>query len=166
MYDFKDCPCGSGIEYATCCQEILAGTKFAQTPLELMRSRYTAHICKNMPHIIRTMRGKALKLFDEHTTREEWFEQCEWTRLEIIDAPEPSKHSKEGIVEFKAHYSFNGNEHVLHERSKFQKIGDQWFYIAGQIKNPVIETSSKIGRNDECSCGSGKKYKRCCGATN
>ena len=25
--------------------------------------------------------------------------------------------------------------------------------------------SAKVGRNDPCSCGSGKKYKRCCGAT-
>ena len=25
--------------------------------------------------------------------------------------------------------------------------------------------STKVGRNDPCSCGSGKKYKRCCGAT-
>jgi uncharacterized protein len=24
-------------------------------------------------------------------------------------------------------------------------------------------TKSKIGRNDPCPCGSGKKYKRCCG---
>src|SRR5208283_5062898 len=24
-------------------------------------------------------------------------------------------------------------------------------------------TASKIGRNDPCPCGSGKKYKRCCG---
>jgi uncharacterized protein YecA (UPF0149 family) len=24
--------------------------------------------------------------------------------------------------------------------------------------------SSKIGRNDPCPCGSGKKYKKCCGA--
>ncbi|MEK4221673.1 SEC-C metal-binding domain-containing protein [Bacillus sp. FSL W8-0116] len=22
----------------------------------------------------------------------------------------------------------------------------------------------KVGRNDKCPCGSGKKYKRCCGA--
>jgi SEC-C motif-containing protein len=22
----------------------------------------------------------------------------------------------------------------------------------------------KVGRNDPCSCGSGKKYKKCCGA--
>jgi len=28
---------------------------------------------------------------------------------------------------------------------------------------PIQRTSEKIGRNDPCSCGSGKKYKKCCG---
>ena len=27
-----------------------------------------------------------------------------------------------------------------------------------------LEKSQKIGRNDKCSCGSGKKYKYCCGS--
>ena len=27
-----------------------------------------------------------------------------------------------------------------------------------------IRTGPKIGRNDPCTCGSGKKYKNCCGA--
>ncbi|MFL9936308.1 SEC-C metal-binding domain-containing protein [Paraburkholderia sp. RL18-103-BIB-C] len=25
--------------------------------------------------------------------------------------------------------------------------------------------SEKVGRNDACPCGSGKKYKKCCGAS-
>ncbi len=29
---------------------------------------------------------------------------------------------------------------------------------------PVRRTSPKIGRNDPCPCGSGKKYKKCCGS--
>jgi len=28
---------------------------------------------------------------------------------------------------------------------------------------PVRRQGSKVGRNDPCPCGSGKKYKRCCG---
>jgi preprotein translocase subunit SecA len=28
---------------------------------------------------------------------------------------------------------------------------------------PVVK-DSKVGRNDPCPCGSGKKYKKCCGA--
>jgi uncharacterized protein len=33
---------------------------------------------------------------------------------------------------------------------------------AGPPSQPV-QTSRKIGRNDPCSCGSGKKFKKCCG---
>ena len=28
---------------------------------------------------------------------------------------------------------------------------------------PVVRKSPKIGRNDPCSCGSKKKFKKCCG---
>ena len=28
---------------------------------------------------------------------------------------------------------------------------------------PVVRSSPKIGRNDPCACGSGRKYKKCCG---
>jgi preprotein translocase subunit SecA len=27
---------------------------------------------------------------------------------------------------------------------------------------PIVKTAVKIGRNDPCPCGSGKKYKKCC----
>lgn len=29
----------------------------------------------------------------------------------------------------------------------------------------VVNESPKVGRNDDCPCGSGKKYKKCCGAS-
>jgi len=29
---------------------------------------------------------------------------------------------------------------------------------------PIKRDGRKIGRNEPCPCGSGKKYKRCCGA--
>ncbi len=31
-------------------------------------------------------------------------------------------------------------------------------------KRPVVNKTEKVGRNDPCPCGSGKKYKKCCGA--
>ncbi|MBR2256775.1 MAG: SEC-C domain-containing protein [Blautia sp.] len=34
-----------------------------------------------------------------------------------------------------------------------------------QIKSGTIVKPAKIGRNDPCPCGSGKKYKFCCGRT-
>ena len=33
-----------------------------------------------------------------------------------------------------------------------------------QKKSGTITRGKKIGRNDPCPCGSGKKYKKCCGA--
>ncbi len=33
-------------------------------------------------------------------------------------------------------------------------------------KQPKKRSEPKIGRNDECPCGSGKKYKQCCGSNN
>ena len=32
-----------------------------------------------------------------------------------------------------------------------------------QINKPTIRDEDKVGRNDPCPCGSGKKYKKCCG---
>jgi uncharacterized protein YecA (UPF0149 family) len=30
-------------------------------------------------------------------------------------------------------------------------------------KQPAMVGGGKVGRNDPCPCGSGKKYKKCCG---
>jgi preprotein translocase subunit SecA len=35
----------------------------------------------------------------------------------------------------------------------------------GNTPQQVVRGAAKIGRNDPCPCGSGKKYKKCCGAT-
>jgi preprotein translocase subunit SecA len=36
--------------------------------------------------------------------------------------------------------------------------------VAPGKRKPVRRTGKKVGRNDPCPCGSGKKYKKCCGA--
>ena len=35
---------------------------------------------------------------------------------------------------------------------------------ADRRKSGTVVKEKKVGRNDPCPCGSGKKYKRCCGA--
>lgn len=32
-----------------------------------------------------------------------------------------------------------------------------------EARAPLVREGLKIGRNDPCSCGSEKKYKKCCG---
>ncbi len=36
--------------------------------------------------------------------------------------------------------------------------------LAKEFRLSKMAVSSKVGRNDPCPCGSGKKYKKCCGA--
>lgn len=40
-----------------------------------------------------------------------------------------------------------------------------WLPIRSSGVKTVQRETPKIGRNDECACGSGKKFKKCCGAT-
>jgi preprotein translocase subunit SecA len=35
---------------------------------------------------------------------------------------------------------------------------------AVDIQPAPLRSGPKVGRNDPCTCGSGKKYKNCCGA--
>jgi SEC-C motif-containing protein len=40
----------------------------------------------------------------------------------------------------------------------------EWRFIDGKIfgPDPVRREAPKVGRNDPCPCGSGKKFKKCC----
>lgn len=43
-----------------------------------------------------------------------------------------------------------------------QAAYDYWFDL--RVPDTVRREAPKVGRNDPCPCGSGKKYKQCCGA--
>jgi preprotein translocase subunit SecA len=43
------------------------------------------------------------------------------------------------------------------EQARMAGAGDQ------QQVQQVVRNAAKVGRNDPCPCGSGKKYKKCCG---
>jgi preprotein translocase subunit SecA len=54
--------------------------------------------------------------------------------------------------------------HLAASRAQQEQVANT---PVGQPSRPttVRRTQPKVGRNDPCPCGSGKKYKRCCGAT-
>jgi preprotein translocase subunit SecA len=54
------------------------------------------------------------------------------------------------------------------QRKKDEELAELQFVggdSGGAKKQPVLNAANKVGRNDPCPCGSGKKYKKCCGAT-
>jgi preprotein translocase subunit SecA len=48
------------------------------------------------------------------------------------------------------------------ERTQTIKVARQ-NNIAPTEKQKPVRAGKKVGRNDPCPCGSGKKYKKCCG---
>lgn len=156
------CPCCSGENYSECCGPLLDRTHIALTPERLMRSRYTAFVKQDIEYIKETMTGEVLEDFDEVDALD-WAKNASWLGLEILDAPEVTDNAKKGFVEFIANYELNGEMQALHEYSHFRKSGDKWFYISGIIRSDEEPVRvEKVGRNEPCPCGSGKKYKKCC----
>ena len=53
------------------------------------------------------------------------------------------------------------------KRKKEREMDALQFVSGGAASTPsqtVVKGPTKVGRNDPCPCGSGKKYKKCCGA--
>ena len=125
-----------------------------------MRSRFTAYALRNAAYLLdtwdATVRPGAIDFSRE---------KIDWHRLEIVATKKGGIKDSKGVVEFKAFYRENGEEHVLHEVSRFTKINGRWFYLNGVMKSiGKIGQQTNQGKNALCSCGSGKKFKRCCGA--
>ena len=50
------------------------------------------------------------------------------------------------------------------ERKQTAKITSESGASDGSEKGRTVRKGKKVGPNDPCPCGSGKKYKKCCGA--
>lgn len=124
-----------------------------------MRSRFTAYALRNVDYLLSSwhVAKRPAKLdFSKETAI--------WQRLEIIDCKKGKVGDTKGIVEFKAFYQQDGEDYQLHEISRFEKIAGRWCYLDGVIKAAGrVKPQLASGRNALCSCGSGKKFKRCCG---
>lgn len=160
----EQCPCASGKEYINCCEPYLNGGKDAQTAEILMRSRYTAYIKTDIKYILATILPKSRKDIDEKSIKN-WSEKTDWQKLEILTTKDGGIEDDSGIVEFIAHYKDKGIARKHHEIGKFKKIDGKWFYDDSEYPTPkqVVRKEPKVKRNDPCYCGSGKKYKKCCG---
>lgn len=81
-------------------------------------------------------------------------------KIEGFDMYEEMNH---GIQEDAVRLAYNIN--VVPAQPKAPKITSEGGEkVQKQKKAGETVTSQKIGRNDPCPCGSGKKYKQCCGA--
>jgi SEC-C motif-containing protein len=162
------CPCGSGKEYGACCEPVIRKRLPAKTAEALMRARYSAYVAHEIDFIIDSCEryaGDPKKGNDiDYNATKSWSEESVWHGLKILATEKGGEADDEGIVEFEAVYTRKGLRDVHHETAEFKKADGAWIYSGGKIKAmTVVREGKKIGRNEPCPCGSGKKYKQCCG---
>ena len=147
------------------CRPFIEGKKLPQTASELMASRYVAYATEAIDYLFETHDPKTRSEADRKATLE-WSRRADWRGLEILSSERGGPEDDAGEVEFVARYAMDGVEHKHHERADFRRIDGRWFFINGEKVSaaPVVRAAPKVGRNDPCTCGSGKKYKKCHGA--
>jgi len=99
----------------------------------------------------------------DHKGTKEWAEGADWEGLEIVECRQGGADDAEGDVEFIARYREKGAKREHHELAHFKKDEGTWYFTDGEMVRPKPIIASKIGRNEPCPCGSGAKYKKCCG---
>ncbi len=158
------CPCGSAKDFTDCCQPLIKGERFADTAEALMRSRYTAHAIKAFDYIFETTLPSNRQDDDRKGTAA-WSRKLDWQRLEVRHTEDGGPDDAMGTVAFVARYRKDGKALEHHEIAEFIKEDGRWYFKEGRAPEPVqaVRQGPKIGRNAPCTCGSGKKYKKCCG---
>ncbi|MDH5230325.1 MAG: YchJ family metal-binding protein [Gammaproteobacteria bacterium] len=150
------CPCGSGKQLVDCCGQYLFQSMLPGKAEILMRSRYSAYVLGENDYLLQTWHTKT-RPKDIAIDR-----NIVWTGLQIIEANTSSDSAERAWVGFVASYEESGRSAKLAERSEFVFENHQWFYLKGE---PLQQARvQKLSRNSLCACGSGKKFKRCCGA--
>lgn len=164
MENSEYCFCGSGKERSACCAPIIAGTTPARTPEELMRARFSAHCERNYAFLVTSTHPDHRDGVSEDEISQ-WAQHVNWTDLEVHSAT-PGESENEGNVSFTAHFTVKDTPQELREDATFAKVNGEWFYVDGHVhgQEPYVRETPKVGRNEPCPCGSGKKYKKCCGA--
>lgn len=122
---FEICPCGAGGSYLQCCAPLHLGQRPAQTPEELMRSRYSAFVKQDAAYLLRSwaLETRPTGLGD--------LGGREWLGLTIEE--QGLDGAEAGFVRFSARYREGGKKGVLRERSRFRREDAGWVYVSGEV---------------------------------
>lgn len=154
------------------------GQRIADTAALLIHARYAAFVLQHVEYIVATTAPFQQSLLDTKAISD-WAQQTDWAGLEVINhlAKLGKRHAQ---VEFKAYFHLPNasvghsagldlaaldnkgldSKGVHHELSTFVNIPthgtSRWYFLDPTVVMPVTQ-------KQPCPCGSGEKYKRCCG---
>jgi len=166
------CPCGSDISFNQCCFLIINQELIAQSPEQLMRSRYSAYATKAVDYIYQTYTNSSRAL-QSKSDISVWANDTKWLKLIVHSASDytfsRNEHSVDvannehslPTVSFSAFYLHQGAYFLMKETSRFMLEDNQWRYLDGKVSRDEEFVTPK--RNQLCFCLSNKKFKHCCG---
>jgi SEC-C motif-containing protein len=161
----SNCPCGREQPYSACCQPIIKGKRRAETAEDLLRARYAAFTQGEVDYILKTHHSKTASEVKREEI-EDWSKNSKWIGLQVVQKEAGEAKDEQGTIVFCAMYEADGKKNEHWEQSFFEKEGGEWRFLdargiqTGTYRRP----EPKVGRNDPCACGSGKKSKKCCAA--
>ena len=157
------CPCGIDATYSECCEPFIRREKQPSTAEQCMRSRYAAYALGQVDYLVYSHAPETRSPNLRNAIRE-WARKADFRSLRVLNTKAGGPSDDHGVVHFEAQYVEDGIEKTLVERSTFVRHEGRWVYQKGAAPRAetVTRQTQKIGRNDPCPCGSGKKYKKCC----
>lgn len=131
------------------------------TPRELLDARYHAHVKADVDFILASTHPEMRDKVDQGVIQN-WCKQAHWLGYQV---EEEKIEDTKAFITFLLKYEENQKLVNHYEMAEFRKEEDKWYYYDSSFPKPktVKREEPKLGRNDPCSCGSGKKFKKCCG---
>lgn len=146
------CPCQSNLVYGDCCGVLHSHQQQAKTAEQLMRSRYSAFVIENIDYIVETTAPTQQILLNRQALQV-WAQQTQWLGLQVLQHKILDK--QHSLVVFEAKFQGEEEEQIHDEQSLFVNIANRWYFVDPTVPLP--------GMKQACLCGSGKKFKHCCG---
>ena len=128
------CLCGTQRPYAECCGALHDGTRVAASPVELMRSRYTAFCLGKADYLWRTLHTQHESRAGDEATYAKGVQQTARTtryrRLRVLDAREPDAAGVAQVL-YHAEASSGKLDRSIVELSTFVQEAGEWRYLTG-----------------------------------
>lgn len=115
---------------------------------------------------------EAFRLFDDFSNNLRSEIAQDMFRFEMVARPQPNIEELLSKLQLETHRSFLSDLEPKESVEAMASVGVTAAQEAAQSSSngetyekslPVVSSTPRVGRNDACPCGSGKKYKKCCG---
>ncbi len=131
------CSCSSALRYSQCCSPLHRGEREAQSPEQLMRSRFCAFARKQLPYLRRTLhpshpdasRPEADVLRELRASAQGY----RYVRLHILGTDGPDARGVARVL-FLAELFEHGKNRSFVELSEFEQVAGAWRYARGEAR--------------------------------